>query len=423
MIRTVLSSVLPATRAAALTLSMLLAAPSQAQLASPAAAPAEVAPDLYMDAMQAISEGRRGDASTTLTRMIAQGPSHAGEWLDLALLHCALGNSAAAERLFQEIEQRYDPPKGILDIIAQQRLQGCAGTPLHSEWAVTAARGYDRNVNQGASNPLYSLGDGSGAPLQLLPDYLPKPDHYSVVSADYLRDLDQDGDLGYAQLHVRQNDHLSSYNTISLFAGAEHPWRMGKWRLRGSGLVGALTLGGLMYQTQAQLQLRATPPLTLPSGVDWSVLGSVSHMNYHTLSNFDSNTSELHSIFGYRDETRQLQLNLGWLNDHAVSDRPGGNRQGWSAELFGHTGLWGLLEGELDLSEQRWNSALAYSPGLIDTVRRQDTYNLRASLLYPLSARITLQFDWREVRNHENISIFQYDNRQIQLSLRWHGGD
>lgn len=396
---------------------------AQAQLETPAApaeAEAAAGPDLYMEAMQAISEGRRGDASVTLARMIAQGPRHAGEWLDLALLQCALGNAAEAEQLFQTIEQRYTPPQGIRDIIAQQRRQGCAGAPAHSEWGVTAGRGYDRNVNQGASNPLYALGDGSGPPLQLLPDYLPKADHYSVLSADYLRDLDQDGDIGYAQLHVRQNDHLSDYNTISLFAGAEHPWQAGPWKLRSSALLSALTLGGRLYQEQSQLQLRATPPLTLPAGLDWSVLGSAAHMNYLTLSNFDSNTVELRSMLGYRNDTRQLQASVGWLNDHAVGDRPGGNRQGWSAELYGHSRLWRQLEGELAWSDQRWNNAAEYSPGLIDTVRRQDTHNLRASLLYPLGADTVLQFDWREVHNHENISIFQYDNRQLQLSLRWH---
>lgn len=378
-------------------------------------------PDLYLDAMQAIAEGRYSDASSTLARMIAHGPRNAGEWLDLAMLQCALGHADEAEELFRTIETRFDPPKGLRDIIEQQRVQGCKNWNRQQQWAVTLARGYDQNVNQGASNPLYLIG-GASEPLQLAPEYLPHADHYAVLSADYLTDISQNGDIGYLQLYARHNDRESRYNTISAFAGADHPWRWQRWRLRASGMLGALTLGGQLYQSQTQAQIRVTPPLPLPEGLELSMLTGLTHLNYRTLSNFDANTSELRGILAYHHPQRQAQLSLGYLNDHAVSTRPGGNRVGYSFSLYGRSTLPYQLEGELDWNVQHWEGQSAYSPGLIDTIRRQDTSTLRATLSYPLTPRSALVLEWRQVHNRENISIFQYDNHVFQLSWRWRDG-
>lgn len=384
--------------------------------------PHNLEPDLYLEAMQAIAEGRKSDASDTLARMVAHGPRHAGEWLDLALLQCALGHAEQAEQLFRTIESRFQPPPGIRDIIARQREQGCASWQRQHDWALTLGRGRDRNVNQGASNPFYAIGDGSGTPLELDPAYRPQADNYSMLSADYSAELNQNGDLGFLQLYGRRNDALSAYDTVSAFAGIDHPWRWRRWRLRASGLAGALTLGGRLYQTQEQAQLRVVPPLPLPAPLELSVMTGVSHLRYRTLTNFDSNTTELRTTLAYRTDNRLAQASVGAQNDHAVAARPGGNRSGWSASVFGRSTLGPHLEGELDWTAQHWRGRLPYSPGIIDQVRQQDSRTLRASLTYPLTATTALQLEWRRVNNKENISIFQYDDQVWQLSWRWHDG-
>lgn len=374
--------------------------------------------DLYQEAMQSIAEGRQADASRTLAQMIAQGPANAGEWLDLALLQCALGHGSEAEQIFRSIEQRFDPPSGIRDIIAQQRAQGCYVWLPQSQWSLTLGRGSDHNVNQGASNPLYTIGDGSQ--LELLPEYLPQADRYRIAAVDYLRDLDQNGSIGFVQLYARHNDHLSRYNTISALGGAERAWRFKRFQLRATGVLGALTLGGQLYQRQFQAQGRLSVPLS--RSVDWTLMAGLTHLRYQTLDNFDANTVELRQTLALRQPEQQAQFSLGWQRDYALSTRPGGDRQGWSASAYLRRRLWRDLEAELDWGAQRWRGASVYSPSIIDVVRHQDTRSLRAALLYPLTAQATLQLEWRQVHNRENISIFQYDNRQLQLSLRWQDG-
>lgn len=397
----------------------LPAMPPQTPPAEALPAPAQE-PDLYLEALQAISEGRRSDAGAILARMVTRGARNAGEWLDLAMLQCALGHTEEAEALFSAIENTLQPPKGLLVIIDDQRRQGCASWKRQQQWGIAVARGADHNVNQGASNPNYSIGDGSE--LVLAPAYLPKPDRYNTLTLDYASDLSENGDFAYLQLYGRRNDHEVDHNTLSAFAGVDHPWRWGRWKWRASGLAGALTLGGQMYQTQTQAQLRVTLPLRLPPSLELSVVGGLTHLKYRTLSNFDANTSELRAVLAYRNESRFAQASAGAMRDHAVGERPGGDRNGWSLGIATRSALGHGFEAELDWNALHWDGRRPYSPGIIDTVRRQNTRTLRAGLNYALTPNSALQLEWRQLNNQENISIFQYDNRILQLSWRWRDG-
>lgn len=379
-------------------------------------AEAPAAPDLYMDAMRAIAAGRQEEASDILERMQAAGAHHAGEWLELALIHCALGNAERAEALFSDIETRFAPPPGIQAIINRQRTLGCVGWQPSQLWTLSATRGHDSNANQGASNGTFMVG---GVPLELLPEFRPQSDQYSGLSADYVRELNRNGDIAYVQAGARSYDQLSQYNTTSLFAGVEHGWQLGSWKLRSALQGGLATLGGRLYQQQGQVQLRATPPLRLPENFGLQFSASVGRINYKTLSNFGATTIDLRTQLDYRKDTLRLQSSLGYLEDSGNQLRPGGDRHGWSARLYGRRALLGSLQGEFDLSYLHWQGDAVYSPGLIDERRRQRTGAARATLIYPLGAQHSLQLEWRLVNNRENISLFQYRNQQLQLSWQW----
>lgn len=378
--------------------------------------------DLYLDAMHSLADGRPEDASDTLTRMIEQEPQHAGAWLDLAIIQCELGHAAEAERLFQVIETRFSPPPGIVEVIANRRASGCKGWQPRSQMSLTLGRGIDGNVNQGASNPFFSIGSGSLRIEGELPrEFLPQRDRYTLLSGEYTRDLDRHGSLGFAQLRVRQNDSLSRYNTASLRFGIEHPWNVDNWGLRGIGSASLLTLGGQLYQRQGQLEARVSPPLKLPEAVQFNLLTGLTRVEYPTVPNFNSTNLEFGGLLTYRTERSQTQASAGYLFDHGDGNRLGGDRQGWFASVQSQFRVAGNVTAELGWTSQTWLSQSPYSPGLFDQVRRQDTQLLRAALNVPLKPQHSLQIEWRKIKNDENISIFQYNSQLFQLSWQWQG--
>jgi hypothetical protein len=391
--------------------------------------PAAAQSDLYNQALQSIAEGRRSDAAGQLKQLLAENPDDAGAWVEIGLLQCSLGYGEEAERTFAVIETRFTRdaplPRAIEELIAAERDRGCNRWQPLKSYNLLAGRGYDRNVNQGASNPLYTIdrGDGTTIELPLLADFLPKRDHYTVMSGEYLREVTRNGMIGFAQFQARHNDHLGAYDSASLFTGIESPHRFGNWTLRATGMLGMIALGGSTYQRQAQFQARVSPPLprALPKNVGFTLLGSATRTEYLTLENFDTNTFELRATTHYRAADWNASVSAGRLHDEARAVRPGGSRSGWYNNLQLRRELPYEMIGELSYTRQTWRSELPYSPGVIDQIRNQDTQVLRATISYPIGQHHRLQVEARAVRNRENISIFQYNNRQLQVSWQWQG--
>jgi hypothetical protein len=375
---------------------------------------------LYKQAMQSLAEGRKQDASDELLRLVAKEPLHAGAWIEVALIQCELGHAEEAERLFATVETRFNPSREILEVIASARDSGCKRWQPASALGMSYGRGIDQNVNQGASTSTFIVDRGGAIELPLLPDFLPKHDQYNVLSANYTRDLNPNGSFGFGQFQLRRNDRLGQYDSASAFAGIESPYRLGRWAMRASGMLGVVSLGGRLYQRQVIAQARVTPPLVLPASTQVNLMASVNHTEYLTLSNFNSNTGELRGQLSYRKDEFSGAASLGYLQDNPTGQRPGGKRHGAFTSLVARRRFGASLTGELAYTRQDWNSELPYSPELlIDQVRAQSTQVLRATLNYPLGGNHSLQLEARAVRNTENISIFQYNNRQLQLSWLW----
>lgn len=375
---------------------------------------------LYQSALESIAEGRKNDASATLMEVIEHEPLHAGAWLDLALIQCGLGHTAEAERLFSAVEQRFALSAPMRAIIADERALGCKRWQPARSATVMFGRGIDQNVNQGALTSRYVVdAPGGQVEYELSDDFRPRHDQYLQLSGEYMREATPNGTLGFAQYQFRRNDALHQYDSAALFAGLETPWRFGRWRVRGTGSLGLVTLGSQLYQRQGQLQLRVTPPLPLPEGVQFDTVASFTRNQLVTLDNFDSSTSDLRGHLSWRSSSTFASASIGWQDDHALAERPGGSRDGAYLNLLLRRRLSQGIDTELGYTRQSWRSSEAYAPGLIDTVRNQNTHMLRATVSFPLGKRHAILVEGRMVRNRENISIFQYNNRQLQVSWQW----
>ncbi len=193
---------------------------------------------------------------------------------------------------------------------------------------------------------------------------------------------------------------------------------MGKWAMRTTSMIGLTSLGGELYQRHVQLQARVAPPV-LAGPWQLALIAGYSHVDYRTLVSFDSNTVEMKAQFSYRKGPLSGHITTGYLNDHATGDRAGGNRHGWLTSIQARRVVGDGITGELGLVRQNWDSALPYAPGVINTVRDQLTHVLRATVIISLSKNQNLQIEAREVRNKENISLFQYNNRLLQFTWQW----
>jgi tetratricopeptide (TPR) repeat protein len=411
--------------ALAAALSSCLAAGTVRAQEAPLAIPAEPAQpgELYAAALQALGEGRLEEAAALLQRVVEREPRHAGAWLDLAISQCELGNAAEAERLFASLERRMAVPAGIEEVIARYRATGCGRAPARAGgvWLLAATRGHDDNVNQGASDPRFTIGTGSTrTEYQLDPSLLPRADGFSQLAASWLRPLGNTDSDVIVQAYARRHDTVRAQDTASVLAAAEHTWKPFAWRLRGTAAVGYVTLDGALYQRQQQVQARLAPPAArLAPGVEFAATANYNHVAYPTRPAYDGNTLEIGGIFGYRSRFGFAQATLTRLHDDSAADRPGGDRKGWFGNLQWSGDVTSRLGLEAGLSHQMWRSDEIYSPSLIDRRRLQNTTTVRAAGQWLLRPHTSLVLEWRGTFNRENISLFQYNSRALQLSLRW----
>ena len=377
--------------------------------------------DLYQQALRLLAQERFDEAREVLQQLLSQHPEHAGAWLDMAVLQCNTGRAAEAKALLDAIESRFKPPPVLLDVINQLRAQGCKRETTTGYARLRVGRGSDSNANQGASNPNFSIGSGDSlVTLVLAPDYVPKPDQFTATSAEFSQVLLPDGTLGFAQLQARRYDNFSQFNLNSLAFGVEHPWRLEQWGLLANGSLGLTTMGGSLYQRQAQLQMQATAPLALPDGWELGIIGGWTDVAYPTLAGFDSQIWESRGLVAYRAKNAFAQASAGYALDKGEAVRPGNDRSGVVVSLLGRMRLASDMVGELGWNYQSWESQQAYSPGLIDERRSQKTSLLRASVSIPIAAQQAVNIELRAVRNRENISLFEYQEKQLQVRWEWH---
>jgi len=157
----------------------------------------------------------------------------------------------------------------------------------------------------------------------------------------------------------------------------------------------------------------------LPAGLTLGLLNSWTNVTYPTLTGFDSQLWESRGQLTYKTARAMVQANAGYAFDKGTDQRPGNDRRGAVAGMSGQMLLGSHLLGELGWSYQQSNGSRAYSPSLIDTQRQQATLLWRLALTYPVAPQHALHLEYRDVRNKENISLFAYQGKMLQLSWEW----
>jgi hypothetical protein len=386
--------------------------------------PKNASVDQYLQALKAMNEKRHIDARNLLEKLVDSEPQHAGALLDLAIMQCSLGNKPEAERLFGLMITRFSPPPAILEIINLHRASGCVQKTPEMTVNFSLEKGYDTNANQGASNSIFTFGDiNNPVSLQLLPEYLPKPDHYSSAILDLSKDI-SDNKTIYFQLRGKHYDVLSNFNSIGLAAGIEDQFSIKDWSIHPSASVNFLTLNQTLYQKQATGRLKFDIPAQPGAAVKFNVIAALSRLLYPSVKNYNGTNLDLRFIATRQATNYFANFSAALTQDVGNDQRLGGDRKGWSLGAFLRNGVPFTMLARQPYTEfgwqhQRWQSEKAYLSGLIDTKKYQKNTIYRAALGFPIDQESSIQLEYRRIINHETISFLSFDSRQVQLSWQW----
>ncbi len=377
--------------------------------------------DLYLDALKAIQEKRVSDARASLSSLIEREPEHAGAWLELAIIHCEIGDKEIAQRLFNDIRLRFNPSIGIQDVMRHYESTGCERWKPQSLLRLSLDRGFDNNVNQGTHHSQIEIPFDTGNPLDkgkiiwnLSSDYRPQADHFSQFTLEYGRDLNTHGGMAFAQLRSRRNDTLRKSDFDQFLAGIEQPWRIKNQQLKLTVAASLLSLEEKLFQKQFSINNKWYLPVFLNKPYQLSLNTSVSRIQYLTSGNYDSTIYELRGVFDYQTELQALSASISTLKDDTNN-----SRRGYAAAVSYRRNLMQKVQAEINWGWQDWLGTHPYTPGFIDQIRHQRTNTLRAALSYPLQKNLSLKFDLRRTLNKENVNIFEFHGTSSQLGIQW----
>ena len=443
-----------AARLIGIALAVAALAPNAPARASDNTSPSLPHPDprATLDALQAEQEARAGDpdydyllgvaaleagelqlALDALERVVLHRPTHAGAWLDLAIVHARLHDPASAEAILAHVEQTFDPPPALRAQILQAR-RLLAPDPLqaatrgwHGDLAVLA--GATSNANAGLAVSGFSLTPIDRPPVQVsvAPDQRPRRDAQLQLRSSLYRDFAHDDGsattlLGF--LRGRQYAGEQDFDFCEVAAGVSHvrPLNDTLAVIAGSS-VRHLSLGGSGLATfyGASLGLRR----------QWQTCNA-----------------QLSGEYEYRDYTQRgyFDADIGWggagldcrWGSHSVSlaARAGRDRAHSDAGTLRAGGDTTRLEGSLLWRWQatpRWSSELlvyyarnsdssGYSPLLGNGATRQvERLGQRLTLGRTLDAagRWRALIEVENGRDYSNLPIFRLEERQVSAGIRY----
>lgn len=362
-----------------------------------------------------------------LAAAVASDPAQAGQWLDLALGLCRKGHSALTTQVLDHIERQFSPPDGIATVIGLVRRSGCDGPPAdapgtsppRARASLSVQRGHESNVNQGAANGLFELGSAfPGVVVALTPEFLPVGDRYVTVDAG-LQVGEGEGLQWAAQWRSKRHDNQRRFDLDTVVGALERAWRCGAAVCSATGTLGAIGLGGRLYQTLGQGQLGWAVPLG--DGPQAPSLGAelgVARQRFVTQPNFDAWLAQARAQWRVPlAEAGLLQMSLAWGVDQATGARPGGDRRLTQLGALGNHPVGGGYVVDWNLQRQVTTESGAYSPGLIDATRRPVLLSLVTGLSAPVARSQRVRLEWRQVDHRDTVSLFTYRNRG--LSLTW----
>lgn len=362
-----------------------------------------------------------------LVRAIETNPAQAGSWLDLALLLCQKGQNPLAKEVLHYIEQAFAPPAGIVEVIGLIRQSGC-DTPKTSPSArqsapprisVSAQRGRDSNVNQGASNALFALGSAfPGVVVELTPEFLPAGDQFTALDAGV--SFGAGSDLqGAAQVRIKHHDSQHRFDTGIALGSAERAWRCGVGRCAVSGALGAISLGSRLYQTLGQLQIGWTAPLDdLAWPQAFSLEASLGRQLFAMQPSFNAWLVQARASWRVLlGGTDLLQLSLATGIDEPTASRPGESRRLRTLSASGTHELGQQFVLDWSAQRQITKDTAAYSLGLIDMARRPVLDSMVIGLTRPVAELQRVRLEFRHISHRDVVAIFTY--RNVGFSFSW----
>ncbi len=381
----------------------------------------------YLLGVSALQTRHYSQARNAFERTLLLQPGNAGAYLDLAITEIELKNFHEARRLLQEIEQRFNPPEGIRQVInAYNARISSALTPRnYFSSHVFIGGGYSDNVNNGTDKSLIELDLGTGPVLLPVSNSSKSsPDSYSEAGATLSYNIEQGPWRHQLISAIQRSDYhsMTEFNTVNAVFGANSSISYEQSQIDAGIYYSTVWLDGADYQTSTSGSGQYS--YQLPSGLKLASQLRLSQLRYIQTQSNNINRAELTfsaskavSVLG---KNSLLQATLRFNRGSALNNRAGGDEQQWQAGMALITQLNPQDLARLSLSVGNNNDSTPYNPSLLGPkVRDTQKLRLSASYSHQFNETWSITTGLNIARNRSNIDLFTTDSNELTVRLNY----
>ena len=368
-----------------------------------------------------LNNGNIPGALESLERSLLLEPGNGAAQIDYAQALFLQGDLFSAIELNSQLLSREDVPLNLLPFLEARQSEWEAFT-LQKSLHFDILAGYDSNLNTAPESSQVTLTlSGEPVVLELNPEFQPVSGPYtSLRFGGNLRQLKP----GYQQsLRLEGNGRISGEEEsdilqLNLEYGFIRPRRNNSWQFN-AGLT-HLLFGGTPLYTASEGRARYQPRSGLKCNPYYDL--AIQHQSFHDRSELNAIESKLGTgilcPFRWLEKPQQLVLELGLLNNLSLdSGRPGGDRNGWQANL-----IWRVELGVGELLSQfnytDYDDRQSYSPILANGAERTIDRNY-VVLQYrrPVSNNAAFLVNLFYQKQRSNIELFTNKDTSIELGF------
>jgi len=372
--------------------------------------------DIYDDATAAIYEKNLTRAVELLELLSKVDPQNVGGRLDLASIYCQLGLEKNARAVINELKSDLPSISDKVENLSAVVMGNCSNKAQSSvTWNsyFEVARGSSSNVNLGAIQRDLIAGPIDNPFLLSMPnESMPHRDSFTDYKVGTYATIGSTDQIS-ATIAARELATQSQFNELITNLDWKHQLTSGPWQAILTGDHKLAVINNLVYSNAVLLGADLFTPFGLMGGRFFAGIDQ-SATNYAQANVFNIHGTHIKTGIKWPSGA---QFEIGWRNNKAINNRPGGNSSGRQIKgQYGFSFAQGWRFSTLGQAQSMQDKEIFF-PGLFDIRRAQNSWSVIARVEHNIAPNWVTGLDYSNFSQADNIPIFSYKGQELRLWL------
>ena len=383
----------------------------------------------YLLGVLSLEYGDLSVAEIALERVVLVDPSHAGAWLDLAIVNFRQGDLVTAQQIIDYLDNNFSPPSHLRQELASVKAKIETTQSKNRAWHGMAGLsfGYDNNANYGLSTDTLALTPLGGLPIimQLDQSHHQKGDFAGQFKANVTRHFDYENGAESQLMMQALGKKYAEQADFDLF-DINLAWQQilplgveKRWYFSFIPTARYISLGG---QALGEVFTGSAGLFHKKYGCDWGLSLDFEKRLYARFNYIDTSIPWISAVSACQGPQASYGATLRMGVDMPDGKRAGGTTDKKEANIFWRQAIHDDIVVGVMLYVADYEDREGYSP-LISRGEQRDLLRLSQKIDFnyqiPAFRNWWLRAEFEHIHDHSNVSLSNIEDIQGYLGVRY----